>query len=138
MAAKSEGMEKWYRSPGYVYFVGVGERPDAIKIGISTQGFIKRRLGSLQCGNHEPLALLGVIPVDAGERPMAEAERIERELHATFAGLQRFRKGWAGSEWFTASPEILAVISERAVSPASRGLPRRVTRPGPGRPWDGE
>jgi hypothetical protein len=130
-------MERWYRSPGYVYFLGVGERPTAIKIGISTQRDIRRRMGTLQCGNPEPLVLLGVIPFEGTERPMADAEQAERELHSRFAPLRLFRKGWAGSEWFASSAEILELIRDRAVSPSARNLPKTLSPLGPGRRWTG-
>ena len=80
MAAKTESGDRWERSNGYVYFIGVGDPPTAIKVGISTQR-------------------------------MVEAAKREAELHARFATLQRFRKGWAGSEWFTASPELIELVS---------------------------
>ncbi len=134
VAAKTESGERWERSPGYVYFIGVGVPPQAVKIGISTQRDIGRRLSTLQGGNHEPLTLLGVIPFEAGERPMLEAARHEAELHERFASAQRFRKGWAGSEWFTASPELFTLIAEQAVPPSARGLPSSIAKPGPGRP----
>lgn len=133
MAAKTESGERWERSPGYVYFIAVGDPPSAVKIGISTQRDIARRLSTLQCGNHEPLTLLGVFPFDSGERPMLKAARREAELHAQFAHLQRFRKGWAGSEWFTASRELLAIIEAETVRPEERGLAASIAKPGPGR-----
>jgi hypothetical protein len=133
MAAKTESADRWERAPVYVYFIGVGDPPTAIKIGISTQHDILRRLGTLQCGNPEPLILLGVTPFEGMDRPMLEASRKEAELHARFAALQRFRKGWAGSEWFTASPELLALISTTATPPQGRGLPTSIAKPGPGR-----
>lgn len=134
MVAKTESGDRWERSPGYVYFIGVGVPPTAIKIGVSTQRDIVRRLSTLQGGNHEPLTLLAVIPFEGGERPMVEAAKREAELHARFAPLQRFRRGWAGSEWFTASPELLDFISKETVSPSQRGLPPSIAKPGPGRP----
>jgi hypothetical protein len=94
VTAKTESGDRWERSPGYVYFIGVGDPPTAIKVGISTHGDITRRLSTLQCGNHEALILLGVIPFEDSERPMLEAARREAELHAQFAKSQRFKKGW--------------------------------------------
>jgi hypothetical protein len=133
MAAKTESGDRWERSPGYVYFLSVGDPPVAIKIGISTKRDILRRLGTLQCGNHEPLTLLGVIPFEGGERPMIEAYQRERELHARFAHLQRFRNGWAGSEWFTASPELVSFALSISTPPDVRGLPSSIAKLGPGK-----
>jgi hypothetical protein len=133
MTAKTESGDRWERSPGYVYFIGVGDPPTAVKVGISTQRDITRRLSTLQCGNHEPLILLGVIPFEGTERPMLEAAKREAELHGQFAVLQRFRKGWAGSEWFTASPELLELVRSTATPPSQRGLPSTLAKPGPGR-----
>ena len=75
MPAKTESGDRWERSPGYVYFIAVGDPPVAVKVGISTQRDIVRRLSTLQCGNHEPLLLLGVIPFEGTERPTVAARQ---------------------------------------------------------------
>lgn len=134
MASKTESGARWERSPGFVYFIAVGQPPVAVKIGIATQRDLPRRLSTLQCGNHEPLTLIRVIPVEGQERPMLEAARLEAELHARFAHLQRFRKGWAGSEWFTFTDELQAFVAAAGVAPAERGLLDSAAKPGPGRP----
>jgi len=133
MAARSESGERWERSPGYIYFIAAGSPPLAVKIGVSTQRDITRRLSTHQGSNHEPLTILRLIPVEGFERPMVEAERQERELHARFSSLCRFAPGWAGSEWFTATADLLDFVSSQGVDPEDRGVPRTIARPGPGR-----
>jgi len=116
---KTESQDRWERSPGFLYFIAASDPPIAIKIGISTQRDVRRRFSTIQGANHEPLFLLGVIPFAQGERPMLDAQRKEAELHVRFAQPQRFREGWAGSEWFTPAPELMAFISEVALLPLS-------------------
>ncbi len=104
----------------------------AIKIGITKQATLRQRLGSLQGSNHEPLTLLGVIPFAEGKHPMKDAQRKERELHGLFAHLQRFEKGWVGSEWFTPAPDLHSFIAEHAVAPETLGVVECIARHGPG------
>ncbi len=132
MATKSAEQDAWERSQGYVYFIGAGNPPAAIKIGVTKAGAFPGRLRSHQSSNHEPLRVLGVIRSPDGERPMAEAMRLEGELHSRFAHIQRFEKGWVGSEWFNAAPELLAFIEKHTRPPGELGLPESIARPGPG------
>ncbi len=132
MTQKSDPQDAWERSPGYVYFMAAGNPCVAIKIGITKQATLRQRLGSLQGSNHEPLTLLGVIPFAEGKHPMKDAQRKERELHGLFAHLQRFEKGWVGSEWFTPAPDLRSFIAEHAEAPETLGLVESIARPGPG------
>lgn len=121
----------WEVQPGFLYFVGAGTPPVAIKIGISTQGTIRRRLRSLQSSNHEPLHILGLIPFEDIEKPMAAANRLELELHEEFAANRRLIDG-PGNEWFNASEELLTAISERAQPARVFSIPECVATIGPG------
>jgi hypothetical protein len=98
----------WERQPGFVYFIAAGDPPAAIKIGISTAATMKKRIRAHQSSNHEPLKVLGVIGFFEGERPMADANRLELELHAQFSRARRFTSG-PGNEWFTPSNELSAI-----------------------------
>lgn len=129
---KAESQDRWERSPGFVYFIAAGAPPVAVKIGISTERDLKRRFSTIQSSNHEPLTLFGLIPFRDGERPMLAAERAERSLHQRFAHLQRFRNGWTGCEWFTATPELLEFVAKEAARPDSHGLPESLAKFGPG------
>jgi len=108
MAEIKPEQDAWERSPGYVYFIAACDPPIAIKIGITVKKGLRKRLSAHQGSNHEPLTILKLIPFDNEERPMVSAQRMEQHLHEKFARLQRFEKGWAGSEWFTADPELLS------------------------------
>ena len=133
----SESQEEWERSPGFVYFLAARTPPLAIKIGVTKQTSLLQRLRAIQGSNHEPLRLLGLISTRTSERPMVEAERIEKELHRRFAHLQRFQSGWVGAEWFTSSSDILEFIEEHAEDPETYGMPTIIAKPGPGlRPED--
>jgi len=132
MPKKTEYQDKWERSPGYVYFIAAGEPVKAVKIGVTVQRGIKRRLRGLQSANHEPLKILGVIPFEGVKRPMLAAEKKERELHQKFAHLQRFEKGWVGSEWFSVTPKLLEEIKRISVRPMSLGIVASLAKPGPG------
>ncbi len=132
MSEKSDFQDAWERSPGYVYFMAAGNPCVAIKIGITKTSQLRQRLGSIQGSNHEPLTLLGVIPFAEGKHPMKDAQRKERELHGLFAHLQRFEKGWVGSEWFTPAPDLRSFITEHAEAPETLGLVESIARPGPG------
>ena len=126
---KSESMRRWESSPGYVYFIGAQEPPIAIKIGISTQKDIKRRFSTIQGGNHEPLYLRGVIAFETGEKPMADAQKAEKELHKKFGHLQHAINGWAGSEWFEAKAELIDFIRANSMEPEKVGLERTIYKP---------
>ena len=132
MAAKGAEQEIWERSEGYVYFVAAGDPPVVVKIGITTAPRLGNRVREHQGSNHEPLRLLGAIPFRDSERPMADAQAREQSLHRQFADLQRFEAGWAGSEWFTATPGLLAFIESVAKSPAELRAPESEAKPGPG------
>jgi len=49
---------------------------------------------------------------------MREAERIERETHKAFEALSRAPLGSVGSEWFTATPELIAHVEREGISVA--------------------
>jgi hypothetical protein len=123
---KSESMIRWESAPGFIYFISASDPPIAIKIGISTQRDIKRRFSTIQGGNHEQLFLLGVIPFDNGDRPMINAWTRERELHKQFGHLQHADDGWAGSEWFAPTDELINFIKANAVDPSERNLERTI------------
>lgn len=80
------------KSGSWVYFAGAGDR---IKIGWSRQ--VAQRLAQLQTGNAAAIQLLGVLP---------GARSKERALHARFAAAR------VSGEWFEATPELLAYITE--------------------------
>lgn len=96
-----------------LYFIRAGES-GPVKIGVA--GNVLSRLVSLQTAHYEPLHVIGEI---------SEHGRIERTLHAAFAG-DRIR-----GEWFRPSSGVLAaadgVMPERLLD-----LPSLV--PG-GKPW---
>lgn len=76
-----------------VYFIQ-GEASGAIKIGHSRN--LKARLSSMQTASTEPLKLLGFMP---------GGEEVESSLHERFADARK------RGEWFTATPELLALIA---------------------------
>jgi T5orf172 domain len=125
----NEKQLKWWRSPSVIYFIGAGNPPTAIKVGVTTRTTVRSRLQTTQTHNHEAVELLGVIPFDAGEFPMREAEDQERLLHIRFAALNRFKPHTRGSEWLTTSPELLRFIAETTTPPESLGFPRFVCTP---------
>lgn len=115
----------WPFRKGVVYFIGAGRRPViAVKIGLTQEGTIERRLRSIQCSNHEPLELLGLI----GPEPMTEVEREEKRLHMLFAPYQRIMDGNVGHEWFTATDDLLAFVKQNTRPPEQFGLPRSVAK----------
>ena len=124
MATKNAEQDTWERSPGYVYFIAAGDPPVAVKIGVTKASRLKDRVREHQGSNHEPLRLLGAIHFWDSERPTADAQAHEQELHRRFANLQRFEAGWAGSEWFTATRGLLAFIESRGQ------VTGRIARPG--------
>ena len=129
---KSADQDAWERSPGYVYFIAAGDPPIAVKIGVTKESKLKDRVGEHQGSNHEPLRLLGAIPFRDSERPTADAYAHEQELHKRYAHLRRFQPGWAGHEWFTASPDLLDYIRSVVTPPSQLGVPESEARPGPG------
>lgn len=128
---KSETQDKWECSQAVVYFIAAGQPPAAIKIGITgrTTKSVTQRLRAIQSSNHLFIELLGVISFEHGERPMLAAQTHEGELHQRFVHLQRFERGWVGSEWFTSAAELLEFIAAHATPPEQLGLPRTVGRP---------
>jgi hypothetical protein len=60
---------------------------------------------------------------------MLAAQTREGELHRQFAHLQRFERGWVGSEWFTCAADLLDFIREHALPPDQLGLPSTIGRP---------
>lgn len=132
----SEHTLAWWRCPGLVYFLGAGDPPKAIKIGMLAQtgsstlrGSMVRRLTKIQTSNHETVVILGVIPFTEGPYPTRSADARERELHIQFAHLERFKAGTCGAEWFNVAPDLLAFIEHEAKRPESLGLPRVVCAP---------
>ena len=123
---KSPVQEKWWRSPGILYFIAAGKPPIAVKIGVTTRATFMQRFRSIQSSNHEHLELIGAIAFDAGEFPMKDCEDRERLLHLKFPSLQRFKPNTRGAEWFTATPDLLGHIAETATVPEQLGLPRSV------------
>jgi len=121
--------DPWYAKPGMVYFIGAGNPPVAVKIGVTHRSGIRSRLRGLQSSNHEPIKLMGVILFEEGQRPMRAAEEREQELHRQFAYLQRFERGWVGSEWFTCSDELLSFIEHNSVPPEQLGIIATVCKP---------
>jgi hypothetical protein len=67
----------WWSRPGAVYFIGAGRPLIAIKIGVTQQDKIGRRLRAIQCDNHEPVELLGALLFRNGRKPLLEAEQHE-------------------------------------------------------------
>ena len=67
-----------------------------------------------------------MIPFDDGDAPMVAAMKLEGELHRRFADTQRAEHGWAGSEWFAASAELLQFIRDSTTEPATRQLERTI------------
>jgi hypothetical protein len=125
--------DAWWRSPGVVYFLGVGNPRAAIKIGMlartgtrTLQQAVARRVSQIQSSNHEPVELLGVMQFNEGEYPTRDAERKERELHNQFKHLLRFKQHTRGAEWFNPGADLLAVITKIAELPEELGLPRYV------------
>src|SRR5882757_6108885 len=109
----------WWRCPGVLYFVAVGEPHFAVKIGVAAQtgtrdllSSVKRRLDQIQSSNHEPIQLIGIVHFEKHkyEYPMRQADALERELHNEFQHLARFARDTRGSEWFNCSKELLIRI----------------------------
>src|ERR1043166_1878631 len=120
----------WWGNPGVVYFVGVGEPLEAIKIGMAAitsshtlKSCIQRRLSQIQSSNHELIRLLGVVHITEGEFPTWQAESLERRLHNDFHDCCRFKSDSRGGEWFDATPSLLARIQDIATPPQTLDLP---------------
>lgn len=79
-----------------IYFIQCGNS-GPIKIGFTTDGGLRKRLRSLQIGNHELLRVLKTVCGDHAE---------ERALHSRFAS-SRIR-----GEWFHPTDELLRHIEE--------------------------
>lgn len=131
----AESTLAWWRSPGLVYFLGVGEPTLAVKVGMLAAGSkgdlvvaMRRRLAQIQSSNHEHVQVLGAIVFTEGEYPTKAAEDAERELHMKFDPLCRFKPGSRGAEWFTAGPGLLEHIQAVAKPPEALGLPRSVAQ----------
>ncbi len=127
--SSNENQLKWWRSPGVIYFLAAGSPAIAIKIGVTTRATLLDRMKKTQTHNHESIELLGVIRFSEGDFPTRDAEDQERTLHARFAHLCRFKQNTRGAEWFTASPELLEMIAESAISPETLGISRSVGIP---------
>ena len=91
--------------------------------GRTLKAAIAGRLVKIQSSNHELIRLLGVIPFTTGEYPARDAEARERKLHEDFRDQCLFEPGMCGSEWFRASPELIARIREVTTKPSELGLP---------------
>jgi len=130
--ASSASTIAWWKNPGVIYFIGAGEGPVAIKIGMAAitgnrdlRSTIVRRLSQIQSSNHELIQLLGVVRFTEGPYPARNADARERELHIEFERLRRFAAYMRGAEWFNPSPELLARIEEiRDKTPEALQLPR--------------
>lgn len=132
----SEHQDRWWSSPGIVYFFAAGNPAQAIKIGVAalTNGgtlkqAVSRRFAQLQTSNHETIELLGVIQFENGKYPTRDAEVLERELHLRFSSSQRFKSNTRGAEWFTPTEELFVYIKENAIPPEFLELPFRISSP---------
>jgi hypothetical protein len=129
----SESTKVWWRYPGILYLLGVGDPIVAIKIGMlaitaktDRRSALARRLASIQSGNHELVQVLGVIVREDGPHPTKDTEDHERELHLEFESFARFKLGTRGGEWFDATPELMDRIKQISVPPAEAGIPATV------------
>lgn len=91
------------RKGSVVYFVQ-GDSDSPIKIGI-TRGSMERRLKALQTGNPEVLSVLATAP---------GWSVTEAEIHEHFAGA----RVWG--EWFSPTPELLALVDDLQAQAAAR------------------
>lgn len=126
---KAEFLSGWYSKPGVVYFIAAGRPFRAVKIGVTQKAKVKQRLRAIQCDNHEPVELIGVLLFDDGEKPLREAEKREQELHQEFQDFQLIQDGHVGHEWFRADQALLAYIQTHAVPPEQIRFPRTVAKP---------
>ncbi len=129
----SESTREWWRCPGVVYFLSVGEPIVAVKIGMfavtpktNLRSAMIRRLSNIQSSNHELVEVYRVLTFTDGDYPTKDAEDFEREMHNEFSHLARFKLGTRGAEWFDASPDLLNRIREIAFPPESLGLPKYI------------
>lgn len=123
----------WWRCPGLVYFLTVGNPIIAVKIGMlavtsktTLRSALVRRLSSIQSSNHELVEVLGVVHFTDGDYPSKDAEDLERQLHNEFQDLAIFKTGTRGAEWFTSAPGLILRIKALTATPESLGLPRAV------------
>jgi hypothetical protein len=114
----------WPFRKGVVYFIGAGKPTIAVKIGLTQKETIEQRFRAIQCSNHEPLELLGLI----GPALMSEVEGMEKRLHTTFKSSQLIMDGNVGHEWFRATDELLAYIEQHTQKPEKFGLPTSVAK----------
>lgn len=132
----SEHQDRWWSSPGIVYFFAAGNPAKAIKIGVAalTNGgtlkqAVLRRFAQLQTSNHETIELVGIIHFSHGKYPTRDAEVLERELHIRFGTSQRFKSNTRGCEWFTPTEELFSYIKEHTAMPEALGLPKIISKP---------
>jgi hypothetical protein len=131
VAGERPNADWWYSRAALLYFFAAGEPAVAIKIGVTTIRkekeeveaadwvvCIRQRQQQIQSSNHETIRLLGIIKFPDGASPARDAERLEQELHKTFAQFQRFRPHTRGSEWFTPDRAIWDYINKN-----TKGLP---------------
>jgi hypothetical protein len=121
----------WERQDGFVYFIGAGDPPEAIKIGIAIRESMLKRLKALQTSNHQPLHILGLVYFANEERPMASANALEKALHEKYESSRRLVNG-PGNEWFSVSVDLLAEIENVATDPTAYDVPRTIATLGPG------
>jgi hypothetical protein len=130
-AGERPNADWWYRRAALLYFFAAGEPAVAIKIGVTTirkekqeveaadwVACVRQRQQQIQSSNHETIRLLGIIKFADGESPARDAEKLEQELHKTFAELRRFRPHTRGAEWFTPDRSIWDYINKN-----TKGLP---------------
>jgi len=128
--------QAWWRCPGVLYFLGVGNPTVAVKIGMiavtprnDLRSAMVRRLSSIQSGNHELVYVLGVVVREEGPHPTKDTEDHERSLHQHFRRLARFEAETRGAEWFDASVEMLDHINSISTPPDELGIPKAVGKP---------
>jgi len=115
--AEPKYLSPWWRQPGVVYFVAAGSPAQAIKIGVTQQTSLFRRLRAIHCTNHLDPRLLGIMLFDTGEMPMLAAQTRESELHKRFAAAQLRKAGTVGAEWFRPTRELLDYIQAETIRP---------------------
>lgn len=89
----SKARKSQARFRSWIYFIQAESGP--IKIGLTTD--THKRVGKLQCGNHETLTLLARTPGRASD---------EKRLHTRFA--EHHIRG----EWFKPHADILALVAK--------------------------
>lgn len=114
----------WYSKPGVVYFIAAGQPFKAVKIGVTQKAKVEQRLRAIQCDNHEPVELLGVLVFDRDGKTVRDAEQMEQRLHGEFAAFQLIQDGRVGHEWFKAENALLSYIQANATPPEKMGFRR--------------